>query len=359
MYAATLTREALMSLSVTFTAPGRVELVEEEDRPLQAGEIRVRTLFSGISAGTEMSAYRGTNPYLNKRWDAERRLFVADPSGTSIAYPVIGWGYEEVGEVCDVGPGVSGPAEGTLIFGSWGHRSTAVLDAAYAAGRILPAGLDPILGIFSHIGATALNGVLDAAIRLGETAAVFGLGVVGQIVAQMARLSGAEVIGVDMLPERLAMARTLGAVQVLPAAENPAERIKDITGRRGADVCIEASGSYRALHEAIRACAYTSRVVALGFYQGEGAGLALGEEMHHNRISLVTSQIGGLASELQHRWDRERLVHTVMRLAADEKLQLHPLITQIRPAGEAADLFRLIDEHPDRVLQAVLDFRSI
>jgi threonine dehydrogenase-like Zn-dependent dehydrogenase len=81
--------------------------------------------------------------------------------------------------------------------------------------------------------------------------------------------------------------------------------------------------------------------------------------MHHNRISIVTSQIGGLAPELQHRWDRLRLVRTVMRLAAEGTLQLSPLITQIRPAAEAAELFRLVSEHPAEVLQAVLDFRSL
>lgn len=346
-----------MSLAVAFTAPGCVELVEEEDRPVGAGEIRVRTLYSGISAGTELSAYRGTNPYLTRHWDAGRRLFVDDPSDTSIRYPVVGWGYEEVGEVIEAGSGVPDLPAGTLVYGSWGHRSSAVLEAEYARDRILPAGLDPILGIFSHIGATALNGILDASIRLGETVAVFGLGVVGQLAVQMARLSGAEVIGVDLLPERRAIAEGLGASLVLPA-EGAAERIKDATGSRGADVCIEASGSYRALHQAIRACAYTSRVVALGFYQSEGAGLFLGEEMHHNRISIITSQIGGLAPELQHRWDRLRLVHTVMRVTVEEKLQLHPLITQVRPATEAADLFRQVSEQPETVLQAVLDFRS-
>lgn len=347
-----------MSLAVAFTAPGRVEIVEEEDRPLQPGEIRVRTLYSGISAGTELSAYRGTNPYLTKRWNADRRLFVDDPSRTSIQYPVVGWGYEEVGEVIEIGPDASGLPAGTIVYGSWGHRSAAVLDAAYARERILPTGLDPILGIFSHIGATALNGILDASLRLGETVAVFGLGVVGQLVGQMARLSGAEVIGVDLLPERRAIAEDLGARLVLSADESPAERIKDATGGRGADICIEASGSYRALHQAIRACAYSSRVVALGFYQGEGVGLSLGEEMHHNRISIITSQIGGIAPGLQHRWDRLRLVHTVMRLAAEDRLHLGPLITQVRPVTEAAGLFREVSEHPESVLQAVLDFHS-
>jgi threonine dehydrogenase-like Zn-dependent dehydrogenase len=81
--------------------------------------------------------------------------------------------------------------------------------------------------------------------------------------------------------------------------------------------------------------------------------------MHHNRIAVITSQISGVAPELQHRWGRVRLVQTVMRLAAEGRLDLTSLITQVAPATEAAQLFALVSEHPERVVQAVLDFREL
>ena len=83
----------------------------------------------------------------------------------------------------------------------------------------------------------------------------------------------------------------------------------------------------------------------------------LGDEFHHNRISVVCSQIGGIAPELQHRWDRLRLVHTFMDLAAHGAVDCTGLITHRAPAGEAAAMYRLLDERPQDVLQAVLDFR--
>jgi hypothetical protein len=86
-----------MGQVVTFESPRAVGLEEYADPPLGVGEVRLQTLYSGISAGTELTAYRGSNPYLSKRWDAERRLFVGDD--VSFAYPVKGWGYEEVGRV--------------------------------------------------------------------------------------------------------------------------------------------------------------------------------------------------------------------------------------------------------------------
>jgi threonine dehydrogenase-like Zn-dependent dehydrogenase len=86
---------------VVFTGPRAAEVRSEQDRPLAAGEVRVQTLYSGISAGTELTAYRGSNPYLNKTWDGDRRLFV--DGGTSLSYPVEGWGYEECGRIVELG----------------------------------------------------------------------------------------------------------------------------------------------------------------------------------------------------------------------------------------------------------------
>lgn len=344
-----------MGQIVRFTAPRSVTLATEPDRVPAADEVRVRTLYSGISAGTELTAYRGTNPYLNARWDADRRLFV--PGATSMAYPVDAWGYEEVGEVVETGAEADGVRVGDMVWGTWGHRESTVLSAEHAAGRVLPAGTTPLLGIFSQIGAIALNVVLDADIHLTETVAVFGLGVPGQLTAQLARLNGARVIAVDRDPRRLQIARDLGADEVVDAAAGEvAEQIRELTDGRGADVCLEVAGHYGALHEAIRSVARNSRVVVAGFFQGEGLGLRLGEEAHHNRPQLVVSQIGGLAPALQHRWDLYRLQASFMRLAAAGRLRLEELVTHVVPVHDAAAAFELVDTSSAEALQVVLEF---
>lgn len=346
-----------MGTAVAFPAPRTVELHEYPDLPLQPQEVRLKTLFSGISAGTELSAYRGSNPYMHKQWDRNRRLFVPSEKA-SMNYPVTGWGYEEVGTVSEVGSEVSSVSVGDVVYGTWGHRSHHVVNETYAKDRIVPKGLEPLFGIFSQIGAIALNGVHDARLRIGETVAVFGLGVPGQIVAQLAKRSGVRVIGVDMLTHRLDLAQQLEAVDVaLNAREGGiAERIKEITDGHGADVSIEVSGSTLALQEAIRATAYSAKVIAMGFYQGSATGLFLGEEFHHNRINVVCSQIFGVDPELTYRWNQLRLAQTVMRLQAEETLNLRPLITRVFPLEDAAEAFRLLDEDPQDTLQVVLDF---
>jgi len=116
---------------VSFVAPYEVALVAYDASPLVPGSVRVRTWYSGVSAGTELTAYRGSNPYLTRTWDAGSGLFVEGIP--TFAYPVEGWGYSEVGEVVEAAEDVTGPAVGDLVYGIWGHRSEALLPGAAVA----------------------------------------------------------------------------------------------------------------------------------------------------------------------------------------------------------------------------------
>ncbi|MDB5918803.1 MAG: oxidoreductase [Massilia sp.] len=339
-------------------APRELAFDPLESPALAPAEVRIRTLYSGISAGTELSQYRGTNPFMHSRFDEPSRLFLA-AEAPSWPYPVRNLGYEEVGEIVEVGAAVTDLKPGQRIFGTWGHRTHHVATVEYARDRLMPEGADARIGVFSHIGAVALNGVHDAQIRLGDVVAVFGLGVPGQIVAQAARASGAHVIGVDPDASRRALALELGIGAVLdPTVGSAAEAIKAMTGNKGADVCIEVSGAPAALSEAIRAVAYCSRVVAMGFFQGDVPGMRLGEEFHHNRVQLVCSQISGVAPEASHRWSKPRLWRTAVELQHKGVLSLTPLITHWATFEEAPSLFARLDKGEPGVLQAVIDFGS-
>lgn len=345
-----------MGQVVQFTAPFQVEIADYEEQLLQPMEVRLKTLYSGISAGTELSHYRGTNPMRGKTHDPDLKLF---REGSNRPWYPRSSGYEEVGEVVEVGAGVEGVEIGDIMFGTWQHYSTTIIDCETAARQRLLPNLEPIEGIFSQIGAIALNGILDAQINVGEVVAVFGLGIIGQICVQLAKLSGAVVAAVDMHSNRLEMAGKFGADLLINADKSsPAEEIKNISGSIGADVCIEASGSPAALNEAIRAAAYNAKVITLGFFQDEAKGLFLGEEFHHNRVQIICSQIGGLAPRYSYRWDRARLDRTIMNLQAQEKLHLKELITEIYPYKEAARAYERLHNEPGEVLQLVLDFRG-
>lgn len=339
---------------VSFLAPREVALVECPAPSLPPGCVRVRTWYSGISAGTELTAYRGSNPYLTGTWDADSRLFV--PGTPTFAYPVSGWGYSEVGEVVEAADGVEAPSVGQVVFGIWGHRSDAVVDAAVVADRVIAADI-ALRGCFARPGAIALNAVLASQARLGYRLAVFGQGILGLLATRLAVMSGAEVVAVDGLSRRLEFARRLGAVETFQA---------DVVGGAGAairtwcpqgvDVAIELSGSDRALHEATRAVVVEGTVVAAGFYQGGAINLRLGEEFHHNRVHIVASQISAPPASLGPHWDQHRLVSTFMAQVLAGRIPVEDLVTDIVDAADVATVFRRLDEGDPAVLQAVLRF---
>lgn len=348
-----------MGKRLDFIAPKEIAIHEVDEKPLAADEVRLTTLYSGISAGTQLTAYRGINPFVHKQFNGELRIFEARTEQASSLYPVHGgWGYEEVGVVAEIGTEVTGVSEGDIVYGTWGHRSTNVVSGQFAKDHLLPQGLDPIAGIYSQMGAIALNAILDADIHVGETVAIFGQGVPGQLAAQLARLNGARVIAVDLDDYRLGFSERLGADVTINSREcDAARRIKELTGGKGADTAIEFTGVSAALHEAIRCLAYNGRVVTAGFYQGGAAQLMLGEEFHHNRAQLIGSQISGINPQLAHRWDRLRMERTVMELAQSGRLKLTELITHRVPFEQAADAYRMLDAQSEPALQVVLQFQ--
>ncbi|MGK3952464.1 zinc-dependent alcohol dehydrogenase [Microbacterium sp. I2] len=340
---------------VQFTEPRRVELVETDPVPLVPGSVRVATWYSGVSAGTELTAYRGTNPYLTSTWDAQRRLFV--PGEPSFGYPVQGWGYSEVGQVVEVADDVTSLRAGDVVHGIWGHRSDAVLPASALEWRRMPDQADPLLGTFARVGSIALNGVLAADVRLGERVAIFGQGVIGLLATRLATLSGGRVYAVDTVAGRLAMAENFGAVATIDALRpgGAGAYIRELTGG-GADSAIELSGSDRALHEAVRCVVVEGLVAASGFYQGGATQLRLGEEFHHNRVRIVASQISGVPVGLGGRWDQPRLVRTVMELVLSGAVDAGALVSDVVAASDVAGVFSRLDEGDPDILQAVLQF---
>ncbi|HEX2417527.1 MAG TPA: zinc-binding alcohol dehydrogenase [Micromonosporaceae bacterium] len=342
-----------MEVVVQFSGPRQVDVVSAPPEPLPPGHVRVRTRYSGISAGTELTAYRGTNPYLTRVWDPSTRLFTEGAG--SVDYPVVGWGYSEVGDVVEVASDVADPVVGDLVWGIWGHRGQAVLSAERLAGHQVPDGVAPLAASFARVGAVALNAVLAADVHLGETVAVFGQGVIGLLATRLATLNGGAVVAVDTIEARRKAADWQGATATLPAA-SAAEEIRRRTGGDGADVAIEISGAYPALHEAIRSVAVGGRVVAAGFYQGDGLGLRLGEEFHHNRVELVCSQIGGVPPRLTPRWSQDRLQRVFLNQLAAGAIDVGPLVSHLIPVARAPEAYELLDAHPADALQVVLDF---
>jgi 2-desacetyl-2-hydroxyethyl bacteriochlorophyllide A dehydrogenase len=329
-----------MPRELLLTAPRTLELAGYEEERLDAGEVRAEAITSGVSLGTELALYRGESPFRSKRFDLDLRLFVEDEAA---AYPAR-LGYEWVGVVREVGTGVEAPDVGARVHVTLPHRETQTFAAAGPAAPpwiALPDALSDARAALLQSAAIALQAVHDAQIGTDARVAVFGLGALGLLAVQLARLDGATmVVGVDPIASRRELALAYGADLALDPDEcDPGLELK--SGGRAVDVAIELSGRYDALQQAMRSVRVAGLVVAAGFYVGNGSALRLGEEWLHNRLTMVASMQGwGVPPR---GWDRQRLRHTALELLATGRLRADELLTHTFRFDDAPSAYASLD----------------
>ncbi|MDY6917456.1 MAG: zinc-binding alcohol dehydrogenase [Chloroflexota bacterium] len=333
--------------SLWFCSPRRVEFREENVEPPDGGDVLVEALYSGISHGTEMLVYRGEVP-----GDMALDLTLTTMKG-GFGYPVK-YGYASVGRVIKLGPDAARLREGDVVFVHHPHQT--LYTVSEKAAVKLPADVDTMLGVFVANLESALNCLLDCGIRLGESVAVFGQGVVGLLIAQLARRSGAgTVVTVDRIEGRRAVSLASGADYSLdPEPGGASAAIRDLTGGAGADVVIEASGSPDALDDAIRSAVFQGQVVVVSWYGSKPATLHLGNEFHRQRIRIKSSQVSSIDPALTPRWSTARRMDVVLKLLP--QLDLSGLVSDVFTFDEAQQAYEKIDGRPEEVLQVVLKY---
>ncbi|MBI3964112.1 MAG: zinc-binding alcohol dehydrogenase [Chloroflexi bacterium] len=332
------------SQSVWFAGPGAVELRSEPLPDVAPDEVLVRAVVSALSQGTELLVYRGQVP-------STLELDLPTLRG-SFGFP-IKYGYASVGRVVQTGDEVRDLQAGDLVFVHHPHQTEYVVPAGMPVR--LPPELDPEVGVFTANVETAVNVLLDANPRLGERVVVFGQGVVGLLLTQLARRAGAGlVVAVDPLDARRTLSRQVGADVALAPGDDLVEAIRELTDGVGADLVLEASGSSAALQSAIDCVAFQGTVVVCSWYGTKSATLELGGAFHRRRLRIVSSQVSTIDPALQPRWTPTRR----LALARDllPTLQLRSLVTQRVPFPRAAEAYDLVDRHPEQSVQVVLTY---
>jgi threonine dehydrogenase-like Zn-dependent dehydrogenase len=161
-------------------------------------------------------------------------------------------------------------------------------------------------------------------------------------------------VTVDAHERRRQASLAAGADVALPVDAHLVDRVREVTGGRGADIAVEASGSPAALQGCIDAAAFGGTVVVASWYGTRDATLALGGAFHRRRLRIVSSQVSTLDAALAPRWDRGRRTALVTELI--QELPLAPLVTHRFPFREAAAAYRLLDRAPEECLQVVLNY---
>ena len=347
-----------MPLELVVISPRQIDFTEYAERDPVGDEVLVETLVSGIKSGTEINLYRGNVPFASEAWDPTLRVFRPARDGESVTpffpHTLGSWA---AGVVRQVGPDVRGLKAGDHVHGEWKHRETAILREHLL--YLINGSATSESMVFMDPARFALAAIHDAAIKLGDRVAIFGLGAIGLLAVQMARLSGAgQIFAVDPIPGRLELARFLGAnVTLNPTECDVGVSIKEATSNLGVDVALEISGVYAALQQAIRCVHREGLVVTASYYSDQRIAVDLAREWHHNRITLRSSMpVWGCSHRSYPMWDFARLERVAMGLLEEQKLQVKPLIGGRVPFERAAEAYAAIDQSPDEKIKILLTY---
>jgi predicted dehydrogenase/glycosyltransferase involved in cell wall biosynthesis/threonine dehydrogenase-like Zn-dependent dehydrogenase len=349
-------------LSLGVEAPGKPYFFEYEEGPPSDGQVRLDTLYTGLSAGTELTFLKNTNPYFRSRFDSDRGAFIDNEP--DLHYPVPFLGYMEVARVAD--PRVPDFQRGSIVAGAYGHKTGHTANPSHDMLIRLPEGLDPVLGVLvAQMGPIAANGILHAdADACGGVVPMLGVGIrdrpvlvigagtVGLMTALFAQALGAsDVVITDPSEFRRSKAEAMGLTAMTDdqAWRHAKDRWHDGAMGRGADFVFQTRAHPDSLHTALKALRPQGTVIDLAFYQGGADTLRLGEEFHHNGLNIRCAQINRVPRGLAPLWNKLRLASATLDLLKlrGQDIREH-MITHIVPIDDARSfLTDLVENRPD------------
>jgi 2-desacetyl-2-hydroxyethyl bacteriochlorophyllide A dehydrogenase len=278
-------------------APGAGEIRHESMAPPKPGEVQVRTLFSGISRGTESLIFRGEVPA--SEFERMRAPFQVGDFSFPLKYGYCSVGIIEAGDPAWIG---------RRVFCLHPHQQRYVVPATAVVE--LPDELPSGRAVLAANMETAINAVWDGNPGPGDRIAVVGGGVVGALVAWLcAGIPGTTVELIDTNPDRAELARTLGCRFHSPAPANV-----------DCDLVFHASGQTAGLCTALQLAGQEASVIELSWYGARPVTLPLGEGFHARRLTLKSSQVGNLPPARLPRWNYHRRLTLALSLLADPRL---------------------------------------
>ncbi|MGD0014475.1 MAG: zinc-binding alcohol dehydrogenase [Bryobacteraceae bacterium] len=343
------------------------EIIVDEvpDPVLIPHHVLIRPIYSLISSGTETASIHqegalkvvADNPsHLRKVWEVSKAVgplkTAREVRAKFSEYAVLG--YSGAGIVVARHPSVADLALGERV--AYGGEGTGHGEAILVGRNLVARVPDEVRfehACFATLGSIAMNSVRVSGIQLGEVVAVIGLGLVGQLVAQLARLHGARVIAIDLRPERVQLAQKLGAEHGIGPGVEPLDVVKAATNGRGADcvVIAAASKSSEPCRRALEICRDRGRLVVVGAVEMSFPW----NDMYLKEIQLCMSRAYGPGSydpgyekdgidypASYVRWTENRNMEEFLRLAGRHEIELQPLITHEFPLEEAAKAYETI-----------------
>ena len=329
---------------LVFTAPWTVEL-QEDDIDLNSvpdGMAIIKTHYSLVSAGTELACLAGT-----ESWFQMPKVY----------------GYCSVGEIKDVGKGVSGFKPGDIVFQYGQHAGFITPPVGGAVFLKIPAGLDEKLAPFARMASIAMTAIRIAEIELGDCVAVIGQGLVGIMAAQLAKLQGAKVIVADVSAKRLELSRACGIEHCFnPGQCNLKEKVMALTGGKGVSTLIDASGNPKVIVESLPLIGRLGELILLGSPRGEYQG-NITDVLNVSHLCPRCVTFKGA-----HEWrypvahyefvkhSLERNTRIIFDLMASNRLLVKPLISHVLKVEQAVQAYEGLRTKKDEYHGVLFDW---
>ncbi len=327
---------------IRFDAPLKISLVtSDEDIILKPDEVLIESEYSVISAGTEIANLKG----------------LPNTSGCFPFYP----GYCGSGRILEIGSAVENLKPGDRVIINWaGHRSHVVKKAA-AVTRIDNDSVDMLDAAFAHIASFSFLGVRKLQIEMGESAMIIGQGILGIFATQLARLSGAiPVIVTDFDVQRRELALRLGADYAFaPDEPNLADKIREITGGKGADAIVEVTGIAAALQQALEYIAWQGRISLLGCTRIPDVNIDFYRQVHKPGVTLVGAHTF-TRPQFESRpgqWTEQDDYRTFLKFIAAGRMSVRPVISEIVSPVDAPAVYTKLAELKNPPLGIVFDWK--
>jgi 3-hydroxyethyl bacteriochlorophyllide a dehydrogenase len=328
------------SQAIVFPSANKVEIQTYEAREPLAGEVLVRTEYSGVSQGTEIWALTGRRPELK--------------------YPTVP-GYQSVGRIEAIGPDVEGYSLGQRVLfntsrvpcppftETWmgGHVSHAIVPVGPDKHPVpVPEQTDPVAAATAYLPAVSLRGIRMIDIAIGDLVVVTGQGLIGQASAQLARLRGAIVIATDVNEGRLKASKQNSADIVVNVREqNLGEVVRSIKPK-GADAVIETTGRSDQFAPCVDLLRWEGQLLLQGYYPQP---ITFNFHDTHMKKPRVAVTCGCDAADAA----------ICMDLMRYGKLKQRELISHVEPVTSAPALYAKMVENDPSILGVVFDWRSL
>jgi 2-desacetyl-2-hydroxyethyl bacteriochlorophyllide A dehydrogenase len=335
----------MLRRSIVFTGANKVEMIEEPLPAPRAGELLIETTRTLISTGTELICLtRNFSP--GTHWDGW------------VKYP-FHVGYLSCGRVIGVGEGVSGWKIGDRVASRAGQTSHVVVHTSQAAH--VPEDVSDDEACWMGLGKITQVGVRAAEQKLGDDVVIIGLGLIGQLVLQYARLSGAKsIVAIDTAPTRLEMAAKHGATHTLNlSAADALPRVREITGDRRADVVYELTGHAPVLAAALPLARRFGTVLLLGD-TGHPGQQTITNDIVFRGVKLIGAHDTHPPTEATDHspWSTPRINELFLEFLSRGQIRVKDLITHRFAPESAADAYELLLRDRQSTMAVVFDWAT-